>query len=40
MRIFIATRSKRRALKQAKELGINFGIAVKVNGGFVVYAAY
>lgn len=38
--LFVATRSKNKALEHAASKGIDAGIAVKVNGGFVVYQAY
>lgn len=37
---FVATRSKAKALREAEAAGINAPIAVKVQGGFVVYQGY
>jgi hypothetical protein len=37
---FIATRSKAKALRDAKKRGLQHPIAVKAPGGFVVYEAY
>lgn len=39
--VFVPTRSKQKAIDYAKEKhGIDAGIAVKVQGGFIVYQAY
>jgi hypothetical protein len=38
--VFIATRSKRKALAEAQKRGIQHPIANKVHGGFTVYQAY
>ncbi len=38
--VFVSTRSKNKALEHAESKGVKHGIAVKVDGGFVVYQAY